>query len=220
MKNIKLIIWDFDGVIADTEKLYLDNRLKALNDFYQLEWDFETVKHHIGGMSNRSATDVLKKQGVITDNLFWQEVSRLDKKNIKAGFDLIPYIKKVLKKVKYNQCLATGGDFSRTKTKIKLGGLDSFFSRKNIFTAEMVKNGKPAPDLFLLAAEKMGVQPEECLVIEDSLPGLKAAIKAGMTPIAFVGADIHNTHEYREKIQDMGVHLIFDNMQELYKIIC
>ncbi len=220
MKNIKLVIWDFDGVIADTEKLYLDNRLKVLNDFYNLGWDFETVKHHIGGMSNLSAKDVLNQHGVATDNLFWLEVSKLDKKNIKSGFDLTPYIKKVLKKNKYRQCLATGGDFSGTKTKIKLGGLDSFFSRKNIFTAEMVKKGKPAPDLFLLAAEKMGAQPEECLVIEDSIPGLEAAIKAGMTPIAFVGADIHNTPQYKEKIQNMGINLIFDDMQEIYKIIC
>jgi len=220
MKNIKLVIWDFDGVIADTEKLYLDNRLKVLNDFYHVDWDFETVKQYIGGMSNLSATKVLHQQGIKTDFLFWQEVSKLDKKNIRSGFDLTPYIKKVLKKVKYNQCLATGGDFSGTKTKIKLGGLDSFFSRKNIFTAEMVKQGKPAPDLFLFAAEKMGVRPEECLVIEDSVPGLKAAIKAGMTPIAFVGAEIHNTPQYKEKIHNLGVNLIFDNMQELYKIIC
>jgi beta-phosphoglucomutase-like phosphatase (HAD superfamily) len=67
-----------------------------------------------------------------------------------------------------------------------LTGLSAFFGAK-VFTASEVANGKPAPDLFLLAAKSCGAQPDRCLVIEDSLPGLRAARAAGMTVWHFTG---------------------------------
>lgn len=217
--KLKLIIWDFDGVIADTEKLYLQNRQKLLNQFFNLNWDLKTTKNYLGGMSNHSAKENLERSGIYTNEKFWSEVAKLDRKILKSGFNLIPDIVKVLKKVKYKQCLATGGGFSLTRTKIKIAGIESFFNRKNIFTVDMVKKGKPEPDLFLLAAQKMGVKPEECLVVEDSIAGLTAALKAGIKPVAFVGTDIHNNSEYKQTVKDMGIKYIFDEMGDLYNFI-
>lgn len=69
--------------------------------------------------------------------------------------------------------------------------------------------------MFLFAAGQMNAAPAECLVIEDSLPGLKAAIAAGMTPIAFIGSEMNNTGEYRSKVEKLGVKLIFSTMKQL-----
>lgn len=90
-----------------------------------------------------------------------------------------------------------------------------YFPDSRIFTAEQVERGKPEPDLFLFAAGQMNAAPAECLVIEDSLPGLKAAIAAGMTPIAFIGSEMNNTGEYRSKVEKLGVKLIFSTMKQL-----
>ena len=64
--------------------------------------------------------------------------------------------------------------------------LDRFFG-SNVFSANDVEDGKPAPDLFLHVARQMGVQPQDCIVVEDSPAGVTAAVAAGMTAIGFVG---------------------------------
>jgi beta-phosphoglucomutase-like phosphatase (HAD superfamily) len=79
----------------------------------------------------------------------------------------------------------------------------------------MVEKGKPEPDLFLLACEKMGEKPENCLVIEDSLVGMKAAKKAGMEVIAFLGSNIYQNDNYLNKVKDLNVKNIFYDMRDV-----
>jgi HAD superfamily hydrolase (TIGR01509 family) len=84
----------------------------------------------------------------------------------------------------------------------------------NIFSAAQVKRGKPAPDLFLLAAERMGIAPEQCLVIEDSLAGTAAAKAAGMISIGFAGAG-HCGPDHAEKLYRAGAGKVFTDMASL-----
>ena len=73
----------------------------------------------------------------------------------------------------------------------------------NVFSADMVRRGKPHPDLFLFAAEKLGVDPASCLVIEDSAGGVKAAVAAGMTAVGLCAAShIRSGHDLR--LRDAG----------------
>ena len=82
----------------------------------------------------------------------------------------------------------------------------------------MVKNGKPSPDVFLYAAEKMGIKPEHCLVIEDSVPGVQAAKAAGMRVLGFDGGS-HMFPFMKERLDSETPDLVFSNMLELPKII-
>lgn len=82
-------------------------------------------------------------------------------------------------------CIATGSSTERAERSLAAAGLASL--NAPVFSASMVERGKPAPDLFLLAAERMGFPPQHCLVVEDSLPGILAARAAGMAVWRFTG---------------------------------
>ncbi len=84
------------------------------------------------------------------------------------------------------KAVASSSPLDRIRTSLEVTGLIRFFEPR-LFSASDVRNGKPAPDLFLLAAERMQVDPADCIVVEDSAPGVAAAAAAGMTPIGFVG---------------------------------
>ena len=81
-----------------------------------------------------------------------------------------------------------------------------------------VRHGKPAPDLFLFAAERMQTAPENCLVIEDSVAGIAGAVAAGMPVLGFHGGS-HCGEGYGEKLQDAGAAMIFDDMRQLPELI-
>ncbi len=212
----KLIIWDFDGVIADTEKLWIQSRIELLNKYFGINWDLKTTMKIIGGMSDKDRNVVLKKLNINIDNNFWEDAKKLDFDKIKKGFALTDYIENIFKNKNINQCIATGGIFQKTKNKIKVVNIEKYFSDEKIFTVDLVKKGKPEPDLFLLAAKKMGYEPENCIVIEDSVAGLKAAIKAGMTPVAFVK---YSKEYFLDDIKELGIKNIFDDMRDIEQFL-
>ena len=208
----ELLIWDFDGVIADTEKLWLTNRQSLLKSYMNIDWDFKTVEKHLKGMSDYTKREKLDSLGIITDDKFWDISYQMDQETMKTiGFELTPDIEEIFK-LNIKQCIATGGLSGKTKQKIDIVGINNYFSPDKVFTADMVQRGKPEPDLFLLAAKTMGVAPSKCVVIEDSIAGLKAAIKAGATPIAFTKTDI-------DQVKELGVKYVFDNMIDIKKLI-
>lgn len=216
----KLIIWDFDGVIADSEKVWLKNRQKAVNEKFNLNWDFQTTNKYLGGTSDKTKKHILEKMGYKTDDAFWEEQLKIDMAvMIRDGLDVTPYVENIIKKLP-KQCVATGGIF--TKTKVKLEVIDfwnKYFNEKNLFTADMVKHGKPEPDLFLLAAQKMGELPQNCIVIEDSIAGLTAAQKAGIEAIAFLGCEMYHNDDYIKRVKDLGIKNIFYTMQDVEKFL-
>ena len=107
-------------------------------------------------------------------------------------------------------CVASSGIPKRIRTSLRIVGLLDRFA-PHLFSATMVARGKPAPDLFLHAARSMGAAPARCLVVEDSAPGIQAAIAAGMTAIGFCGgrhcrpdhADFLRQHGATDTISDM-----------------
>lgn len=218
-KMKKLIIWDFDGVIADTEKLWLETRLDMLNQKFALNWDFETANLHLGGMSDKTKRENLEKLGIFTDDEFWNEALERDIAKMKSGIRATDGITEIFKNKNFDQCIATGGVFSKTLLKIKAVGIENYIPETHIFTADMVEHGKPEPDLFLLAAEKTGHSPEDCIVIEDSLAGMTAGLKAGMEVIAFLGCDMNKNENYVKKVKSLGIKHIFFNMAEVQKFL-
>ena len=89
----------------------------------------------------------------------------------------------------------------------------------NIFSATMVKHGKPAPDLFLYAADKMKTDPRDCLVIEDSPMGIEAAKAAGMRVFAFTGGGHASNSAHLAAIERLQPDLIFDAMENLFHLV-
>ncbi len=211
----KLIIWDFDGVIADTEKLWIENRLYFLRRDYGVDWDFNKAYKHIGGISERDKEKNLKELGLDIKNSFWQDSNQRDYDTL-TQVTLTPFIEDIFQLKEFDQCIATGGIMERTARKIRQTKVDKYIDKSCVFTADMVERGKPEPDLFLLAAEKMGYNPQDAIVVEDSTVGVVAAQKAGMKVIAFVK---YNTPEVKKMVEDLHPDFMVDDMREVKKIL-
>lgn len=212
----KLIIWDFDGVIADTEKLWIISRMEILNKEYNANWSFETTNKNLGGMSDKDKQRVLNSLGINVSNDFWDKALNLDMQKMKEGFALTEGIEDIFKLKEFDQCIATGGTFAKTELKIKNVGIQKYFPPEKVFTADLVEYGKPEPDLFLLAADTLGCKTQNCIVVEDSIAGLTAAKKAKMNLIAFVKYD---SKAYIEEIKKLNIENIFDNMNDVKNFI-
>lgn len=219
IKMKKLLIWDFDGVIADTEKLWIQNRMLLLNKNFGLNWDMNKTYAVLGGMSDKTKKHVLEKLGLKTDEQFWEENKKLDLETMLKGFSLTDGVDNIFKDKTFTQCIATGGFADKTAEKIKIVDIESYFPPETVFTADMVVHGKPEPDLFLLAAEKMGFLPQDCIVVEDSVAGLTAAQKAGMLPLAFTGNSLYDNTDYLLRIKEIGITHLFDSMTALHSFL-
>ena len=220
--NKPLIIWDFDGVIADSEKLWVRvwrNVLKkekgiVLTKKQELEW--------LMGVADRTKKHNIQKHfpDAQLDTEFMQKITAGE---IYIGSRLMrpmPGVQKVLADTHFLPCIATGATKEQQLWKISLfPWLKQYVPIKHFFTVDMVKHGKPAPDIFLLALKKMGYKADNAVVIEDSLNGMEAAKAAGIRCIAFVGSKGNNTPSYRKKCLDLGVVNVCNTMSKLHKFL-
>ena len=215
-----LIIWDFDGVIADTEVIWLKIRLEAVNKKFGLNYDMQSIYKIFGGTNDSMKQKILNDMGYKTDQKFWDELFAKDIVYINEhGIDLTEGVEDIFKSDKFAQCIATSGGKFKTDIKIKCCGIRKYFPEDRVFTADNVSVAKPEPDLFLYAAEKMGYKPENSIVIEDSIAGMTAAKRAGMKIIAFVGNDLYKNDDFIGKIKEIGVENIFYSMSDIKKYI-
>ena len=188
MKKIpipKLIIFDCDGVLVDSEKLANQELVMALAR-HGLDISFEEAVQSFAGFAPEDT--VAKAETMLGRALpqdFWSKTQERtfaaferDLQPIKGAADLVW----ALKENDIRVCVASSGTHEKMNLTLKLTGLDGLF-RPNVFSAADVGRGKPAPDLFLFAARQMETAPSDCLVIEDSRPGIEAARTAGMDVI-------------------------------------
>lgn len=218
----KLIIWDFDGVIADSEKLWVSVWLETLEKEKNITLTDEEKLSLLIGIADREKKINLERYfpNLVLDEDFMQKI---DTGEIYKGTHFmqpIDGVEEVMSDNRFAHCIATGATKEQHSWKMtQFKWIEKYMSPDDYFTVDMVKCGKPAPDLFLLAAESKQYKPEECLVIGDSLNDFNAANAAGMKSIAFVGAEGNDTPEYRKKCQATGVLGICSTMQEVKQLL-
>jgi HAD superfamily hydrolase (TIGR01509 family) len=115
------------------------------------------------------------------------------------------------------KCVASSSSFDRIRVSLESTDLIRFFE-PHLFSAGEVRNGKPAPDLFLHVAGKMGVQPSDCIVVEDSPVGVTAGATAGMTVIGFVGGS-HAGSQLGSHLRSAGARAVISDMRALKSTI-
>jgi HAD superfamily hydrolase (TIGR01509 family) len=121
---------------------------------------------------------------------------------------LVPLMQDTVKALHTNKvamCVASGSPRERVLLSLEVGRMNGFIAPEHVFTRELVSRGKPAPDLFLYAAEKMGIPPHRCIVVEDAGAGIEAAKAANMDCIAFLGGGHAKYDWYQEKILSYGI---------------
>jgi HAD superfamily hydrolase (TIGR01509 family) len=195
------VIWDCDGVLVDSEALLKKGEVDALKKLgYSLSIN-DCTRLFSGVSVDRAMENFEKEIGASLPpaffkeqiegslGLFERELQPLMLETVKSLYDAgVP------------MCVASGSPRERVLLSLRVGGMGHCFRESEVFTRELVAKGKPAPDLFLHSADKMGVRPERCIVVEDSVSGVEAALAAGMKCVSFLGGG-HAAHSwYQEKI--------------------
>ncbi|SOD84686.1 HAD family phosphatase [Streptomyces sp. Ag109_G2-15] len=209
-----LIIFDNDGVLVDSEPI--SNRLLAayLTELGHPTSYEDSIRDYMGSAMHRIHELVLERTGRRLpedfDDVFHARVFAAFERELKpvAGVDA------VLEKLAGEQvpyCVASSGSHERIRVGHRTTGLDRWFAEETVFSSQDVGRGKPAPDLFLYAAERMGVAPERCVVVEDSPLGVQAAVAAGM--------DVYGFTAMTPAERLTGANQLFSSMGELADLL-
>jgi HAD superfamily hydrolase (TIGR01509 family) len=181
--HYELVIFDCDGVLVDSEPLALGVLVTMLAE---LGWSVtipEAVELFMGGSVQRAA-DIAASQGCDVPHSFVASFHDRLFEAYRLGLRPVAGVADVIESLTTPFCVASSGSKQRVALGLGLTGLLRHFEGR-IFSADDVRLGKPAPDLFLLAARTMGVAPEQCIVIDDSPLGIEAGNRAGMITIGF-----------------------------------
>lgn len=212
-----LVIFDCDGVLVDSE--YLANGVLA-GKLSELGLP-TTVEESIGrytGMSMATVyASVAETLGRPVPEGFPEEVDAATFEVLRHELEAVEGIHAVLRDLRVPCAIATSGGPAKYGLSLRVAGLWPFFAGRVIVDSTMVRHGKPAPDLFLLAAERAGVDPGTCVVIEDSTRGIEAALAGHMAVLGFTGGR-HMVPEQCRRIEAMGVPT-FTRMTDLPRLI-
>ncbi|MFF1326257.1 HAD family hydrolase [Streptomyces chartreusis] len=209
-----LVIFDNDGVLVDSEPI--SNRLLAayLTELGHPTSYEESIRDYMGSAMHRIHDLVLERSGERLpedfDDVFHARVFAAFERELKA----VPGAVDVLEKLGADgvpYCVASSGSHERIRVGHRTTGLDRYFDEGRVFSSQDVGRGKPAPDLFLHAAERMGVAPARCLVVEDSPLGVQAAVAAGM--------DVYGFTAMTPPAKLVGATQLFADMGELADLL-
>lgn len=182
-RSIGAVIFDHDGVLVDSELLAMELINQLLNKNGIDSTVDEAFSHHLGRGFESVTERVLGvnpelDHAVITVE-FHQDLFAAFEKSLTSIPGIIELLE-VLRGSGIPIAIGSSGTRERVELGIRLASISDYFPSECIITRENVSRGKPDPDIFLLAAERLGVRPENCLVIEDSPHGIDAAQRAGM----------------------------------------
>ncbi|MDN0193426.1 HAD family hydrolase [Streptomyces sp. S.PNR 29] len=183
-----LVIFDNDGVLVDSEPI--SNRLLAahLTELGHPTSYEDSIRDYMGSAMHRIHDLIRERTGQRLpedfDDVFHGRVFAAFARELEPVDGVVGVLEK-LAADETPYCVASSGSHERIRVGHRKTGLDRWFDDGRIFSSEDVGRGKPAPDLFLHAAERMGVAPERCVVVEDSPLGVRAAVAAGMDVYGF-----------------------------------
>ncbi len=211
MKRCKAVIFDMDGVIVDSEPYHERAFLEVMGDLGYAESHGMQYEDYIGRPDQALWTEFIgrhrpKQSPEELAGLKARRLVELIRRN-EPVFEGLPALVEKLA-TRYSLAVASGSERCIVEEVLRLEHLGRFFSA--VVTDSEIKRGKPEPDVFLRAAELLGIKPKACCVIEDSRPGVAAALAAGMRVIA-----ITNTHAAEELRQATHVVATYGEIERL-----
>jgi HAD superfamily hydrolase (TIGR01509 family) len=212
-----LVIFDCDGVLVDSEVISCRAHAETLTRHgYPITAD--QVLDRFLGMSDREARLTIEAElGRSLPDDFEAQMKQAALRRYADDLQNIPYIAETIAAIDLPKCVASSGTPEKIRHGLQAAGLYHLLA-PNIFSATQVRNGKPAPDLFLFAAGQMATPAGRCVVIEDSVPGITGARAAGMTVLGFHGGS-HCRPGYGDTLRAAGADATFDDMRQLPDLI-
>jgi len=211
MRGHKCIIFDSDGVLVDSETLSA-RVFQEMAGELGFELDFETSVEHFAGISMKDNLKFIQKniQGSLPEDFekeFRQRTYQVFKTDLKA----VEGVHELIQKLEVPFCVASSGPVEKIRLNLGLVDLlDQFTGR--IYSSYDIGKWKPDPGIFLHAAKEMGFMPKECVVIEDSDSGIRAALAGGFMVYALAG------EKKKGHFEQLGA-VTFANMKELEQFL-
>ena len=210
-----MVVFDCDGVLVDSEPI---TNLVLMDCLNQLGWAIslnETYETFIGHSVKEKMPYIEEKIGMTLPENFLQEFQRRRDEALRQQVRAIPEVEQVLKKLQMAAmpfCVASGADGKKMQITLGHTGLLPYFEGR-MFSGSDVARTKPAPDVYLLAAQRMATVAERCVAIEDTVAGVTAGVAAGMHVIGFTRTS------KAEPLLAAGAKQVFGDMRDLPEMI-
>lgn len=216
-RKFDLVIFDCDGVLVDSEVISCRAHAAMLTRHgYPVTED--QVLDRFLGVSDRDARLAIEAEtGRPLPADFETLMKQAALQSYADQLRPVPHMVETIAAIQLPKCVASSGTPEKIRHGLTCAGLYDLVA-PHVFSAVQVERGKPAPDLFLFAAEQMKAPPARCVVIEDSAPGIIGALAAGMTVLGFHGGS-HCRPGYADRLRAAGAAATFDDMRELSRLI-
>ena len=209
MSRFDLIIFDCDGVLVDSERLAVREAEVISNLGWPLT-EAEIVERFVGRSVGYMQSEVERHIGRAID---WEmEVEPQYYDLLRRELVPVEGIIEALDEISIPMCIASSGSREKMKFTLDLTGLGDRFA-DHVFSVDQVEHGKPAPDVFLYAADQMDVLANRCAVVEDSVAGVMAGVSAQMAVFAFAGGVTRASQLSQEGV------VVFENMRDLPELL-
>ena len=209
---MQLVIFDCDGVLVDSERLAIKVDIAVLNELGWPLSEAEVIERFVGRSDRDARAEIEAHLGHKLPDGFDEAVEHRYRDAFANALTPVEGVPEALDRIALPTCVASSGTHEHLRFTLGLTGLYERFEGR-IFSADDVAKGKPAPDLFLHAAERMATAPTACVVVEDSRPGVEAARAAGMRVLAFAGG------LSAARVLEGPATTVFDNMRDLPKLL-
>ncbi|MGI9528780.1 MAG: HAD family hydrolase [Acidimicrobiia bacterium] len=209
---VDLIIFDCDGVLVDSERLYVRYDTGVLNELGWTITEDEVIERFMGRTNAYMLSEIEGKLGRNIEEEWRGPIARGRQDLFRRELTPVPGIVEAMDQLDTPTCVASSSTHEMLDLVLGVTGLTDRFTGR-VFSGVDVEHGKPAPDLFLLAAESMGVAPQRCLVVEDSRTGVEAARAAGMRCLGFHGGITPAAH-----LEGEGT-VVFASMDDLPALV-
>jgi HAD superfamily hydrolase (TIGR01509 family) len=209
-----LVIFDCDGVLVDSEIIscsIVARMMAPLGSPYDLS---QALTRYLGRPATAVTDDYVQLTGRSLPDGFMVAWRKELFDDFNRELTQIAGVREAIATIGLPYCLASSSDEERIEFCLRKTGLMELFEGQ-IYSTTMVTNGKPAPDLFLLAANQMGATPQRCLVVEDSVSGIKAAKAAGMTACGFTGGSHFAVLDLTHELIGAGADHVVGSMKDL-----
>lgn len=218
---MKLIIFDCDGVLVDSEAILIDLEMAFLRQ-HGLDFSLENYVDRFMGIPasdwiTQTKALVKEAKGESIPDDFFKPLDDLIRKKLKEELQPISGVFDAISSLQNPKCVASSSSMGSLESKLTSTGLYHLFN-PHIFSAQLVKQGKPAPDLFLHAASELDVLPDNCVVVEDSANGVIAGKRAGMQVIGFTGGS-HCPPDHANSLLSKGADSIATSFSDLIALL-